>query len=183
MTDGEDAISKPDELLALHDVTTEMFATLQRWFNVPEKVALDLSAIDAAVLEMGDPIMVAAMAMRKLQALHLLATPGVRTTTDMVVTIVQDLQRALIQAPAMRLKLAAEHTDWDAEFALLDTLGQHSMGQESEHPAGHGISHEPPRFNNEPDVEADHFALLHEKLIKAAEAVIIVSDGEIRYLL
>ena len=40
--------------------------------------------------------MVAALAMRKLQALHLLSTPGVRTTTDVVVTIVQDIDRALI---------------------------------------------------------------------------------------
>ena len=52
-------------------------------------VALDLNEIDSAVLELGDPTMIAALAMRKLQALHLLATPGVRTTTDVVVTIVQ----------------------------------------------------------------------------------------------
>ncbi len=183
MSDEPDAIAKPDELLALHDVTTEMFATLQRWFRVPETVSLDLSAVDAAVLELGDPVMVAAMAMRKLQALHLLATPGVRTTTDMVVTIVQDLQRALIQAPAMRLKLAAERTDWDAEFAMLDGSDWPSKPEESGHPAGHAISHEAPRFNDDPDAEADQFMVLHEKLIKAAEAVIVASEGEIRYLL
>lgn len=183
LEDEQEAIAKPNELLALHDVTAEMFGMLQRWFNVPEKVTLDLSEVDAAVLEMGDPVMVAAMAMRKLQALHLLSTPGVRTTTDMVVTIVQDLQRALIQAPAMRLKLAAAHTDWDAELVLLEAPQEPQSAQETSHPAGQGINHEPPRFNDEPDAEADHFALLHEKLIKAAEAVIIVSDGEIRYLI
>ena len=72
------------------------------------------------MLELGDPVLVAAMAMRKLQALHLLSTPGVRTTTDVVVAIVQDLQRALIQAPHMRLRLAASAADWDAELAALD---------------------------------------------------------------
>ncbi len=183
MSGDQDAIAKPDELLALHDVTAEMFAILQRWFGVPERVSLDLSAIDAAVREMGDPVMVAAMAMRKLQALHLLATPGVRTTTDMVVTIVQDLQRALVQAPAMRLKLAAERTDWDAEFALLDASELPGMPVEGGHPAGRAIHGEVPKFNDDPDLEADRFTALHEKLLKAAEAVIIASDGEIRHLM
>ena len=88
-------LPKPSELLALHDVTEELFDTLKRWFDVPASVALDLSAVDAVVHEMADPVMIAALAMRKLQALHLLATPGVRTSTDVVVTIVQDLARAL----------------------------------------------------------------------------------------
>jgi ParB-like chromosome segregation protein Spo0J len=64
--------------------------------------------------------MIAALAMRKLQALHLLSTPGVMTTTDVVITIVQDLDRALIQAPNMHLKLLAAATDWDAAFEELN---------------------------------------------------------------
>jgi hypothetical protein len=113
-------IPKPDELLALHGVTSQMFAILRRWFDVPAAVTLDLTAVDSAVVELGEPRLIAAMAMRKLQALHLLATPGVRTSTDVVVTIVQDLQRALIQAPSMRLRLAASSTDWDAALRSLD---------------------------------------------------------------
>ena len=62
-------------------------------------VSIDLADIDSAVIELGDPEMIAALAMRKLQALRLLATPGVRTTTDVVVAIVNDLDRALLQAP------------------------------------------------------------------------------------
>ena len=58
--------------------------------------------------------MIAALAMRKLQALRLLATPGVRTSTDVVLSIVNDLDRALVQAPIMRLKLRASTIDWDA---------------------------------------------------------------------
>jgi hypothetical protein len=109
------------------------------------------------------------MAMRKLQALHLLATPGVRTTTDVVVAIVQDLQRALIQAPAMRLKLAAASTDWDAELASLD------------HPAGSARS--APAAADEADPEADRFRGLHALVNLAMEATVAASEGRIRTLL
>ncbi len=121
--DEEPELAKPDELVALHTVTTELFEILRRWFAVPDEVSLDLTEIDSAVREMGDPVMIAALAMRKLQALHLIATPGVRTTTDVVVTIVQDLDRALLQAPVMRLRLAAETTDWDAALTELEAGG------------------------------------------------------------
>src|SRR5215813_9343183 len=117
-----EARPKPPELLALTEVTTELFETLKEWFDVPSSVALDLSAVDSekVVREMSEPSMVAALAMRKLQALHLLATPGVRTSTDVVVTIVQDLTRALLQAPTMRIDVEAANTDWDAALAGLE---------------------------------------------------------------
>jgi hypothetical protein len=163
-----ETVPKPTELLALHDVTGEMFDTLRQWFDVPTSVALDLTAVDSAVVELGDPVLVAAMAMRKLQALHLLSTPGVRTTTDVVVNIVQDLQRALLQAPHTRLRLAAESTDWDAELALL----------EDDVDDGDGA----PATADERDPEADRFRELHGKLLEAMEAVIRASDGSICYL-
>ena len=118
--DGLVPLPKPDELLALGSTTAEMFAILRTWFDVPPRVTLDLVDVDSAVTELGDPVMIAALAMRKLQALNLLSTPGVITTTDVVVTIVSDLDRALVQAPVMRLRLAAEVTDWDAELAWLE---------------------------------------------------------------
>ena len=167
--DDEAPIGKPDELLALADVADELFDTLRRWFDVPARVTLDLSEVDSAVAELGDPVMVAAMAMRKLQALHLLSTPGVRTTTDVVVAIVQDLQRALIQAPAMRLKLAAAATDWDAELASLD------------HPAGSARA--APVTADEADPEADRFRALHGLVNLAMEATVEASEGRIRTLL
>ncbi len=204
-------VPKPDALLALHDVTTELFATLRRWFAVPPQVAIDLREIDSAVGELGDPLMIAAMAMRKLQALHLLSTPGVMTTSDVVVTIVQDLDRALVQAPNMHLKLVAAATDWDAAFeelgsntpdatdaaraadaagadellatdlADLDDLADLTQLDGAEQ------RDEPTGFGpvdpTQADPEIERFRTLHQKLHDAAFAVIDLSEGEIRYLI
>ena len=161
-----DVVAKPPELLALHDVTEELFETLGRWFDVPESVTLDLSSIDAVVREMADPTMIAALAMRKLQALHLLSTPGVRTSTDVVVTVVQDLTRALLQAPTMRLSAAADDTDWDAAFAALGAASDDSTPSEA----------------NASDPELERYEHLHGALHAAVRAVLEVSDGEIALL-
>ena len=154
-------IPKPSELLSARTSAERLFELLRRWFDVPESVTLDLQSVDSAVTELGDPQLVMAMAMRKLQALHLLTTPGVRTTTDVVLTVIQDLERALLQAPNMHLKRAAESTDWDA---ALQTLGdtQTETGDD-----------------DEIDVFRRHHAALHE----AARAVLHASEGEIRTLM
>jgi hypothetical protein len=168
--DPTPVVAKPDELLAIHSVTEELFDTLKRWFDVPDRVSLDLSDIDAVVREMSDPVMIAALAMRKLQALRLLATPGVRTSTDVVLAIVNDLERALVQAPVMRLKLRAATVDWDAAFAELET---------ADHPS------RAPRLAREAtdaDPESDRFRALHEQLHEAALAVFQAGEGEIRLL-
>lgn len=161
-------IPKPDELLALHSVTEELFTTLRGWFDVPERITLDLTDIDSAVTELGDPVMIAAVAMRKLQALRLLSTPGVKTSTDVVVAIVQDLNRALLQAPAMRLQRAASDTDWDAAFADLVDADEGRTAA--------------PRSSDEDDGEVVRFRELHERLHEAVYAVLQASEGEIRYL-
>ena len=167
MSDDPQVLPKPDALLALHDSTVELFARLREWFDVPGTVELDLTAIDAAVAELSDPVMVAALAMRKLQALHLLATPGVRTTTDVVVTIVQDLDRALVQAPASRLRVQAADTDWDAELAALEQGGLADGG---------GV----PVDADEADPEVERFRMLHAQLHEAARAVVEASEGRIK---
>jgi hypothetical protein len=159
-------VPKPDELLALHTVTANMFDTLRRWFDVPTEVMLDLREIDSATRELGDPVMIAALAMRKLQALHLLSLPGVRTTTDVVVAIVGDLDRALVQAPVMRLHRQAAATDWDAALAELEADGG---------------SDDVPVDVDDVDPEAVEFRALHAMLHGAVRAVLEVSDGEIRY--
>ena len=120
---------------------------------------------DDTVPTLVDPVMIAAFAMRKLQALHLLATPGVRTSTDVVVTMVQDLTRALVQAPVMRLRVQAEHIDWDAAFAALDDDAAQAVDDV-----------------DAADPEAERFEQLHALLHVAVQAVLEASDGEIVYL-
>jgi hypothetical protein len=159
-----ETLHKPDELLALHDVTEELFDTLGSWFDVPERVELTLGDVDAAVTELSEPVMVAAMAMRKLQALRLLSTPGVATTTDVVVTLVQDLERTLAQAPSMRLRRAAARADWDA--ALVELV--------------RGDAGDAPAEPEEADAEVRYFRELHACLHEAVRAVVRASDGQIR---
>ncbi len=185
------SIPKPDELLALHDVTAELFATLKGWFDVADEVTISLADIDSAVEELGEPVLIAAMAMRKLQALRLLAQPGVRTTTDVVVTIVQDLDRALLQAPSMWLKRTAAATDWDAEFAALvddDAEATDAAGAEATDdddadavPAAPGTATSPASPGDD-DPAVTRFRELHAGLHRALRAVITASDGEIRIL-
>jgi hypothetical protein len=154
-------IPKPSELLAARSSAEYLFDLLRRWFDVPLSVTLDLRSVDSAVAELGDPQLVMAMAMRKLQALHLLTTPGVRTTTDVVLTVIQDLERALLQAPGMHLKQSAAATDWDAEFKAMG--GADDVDEESD---------------DEIEVFRRHHAALHD----AARAVLHITNGEIRVL-
>lgn len=192
MDDAEDEeLPKPRELLAAHEACEELFALLQQWFAVPEQVTIDLSGVDSAVAELTDPQLVMAMAMRKLQSLRLLTTPGVVTTSDVVLTVIQDLERALLQAPTLHLKRLAAEVDWDAELAALgvrppaeddaedadeDAPGDADRASEApaeeERTAPHpGVQDEVARFRA-------HHATLHE----AAKAVLHVSDGRIRRL-
>jgi hypothetical protein len=167
---SDDAVSvlpKPDELLALHDVTEDLFGMLRAWFEVPASVAIDLGDIDSAVVELGDPDMIAALAMRKLQALRLLATPGVRTTTDVVVAIVNDVDRALLQAPDLRLRRQMAATDWDAALEQLNMPGGSTDAD---------IDAAADDF----DEDVALFRSLHQRLHEAAIAVVEASQGEIR---
>lgn len=172
-------VPKPDELLALHGSTEELFAILGEWFDVADHVSLDLTDIDSAVRELGDPTMIAAMAMRKLQALRLIAMPGVRTSTDVVVTMIQDLDRALLQAPSMYLSEAAASTDWDQALAQISDVAPTGLGEESRsaHPAGSGTP--PDEGGLDPQIARLHE--LHRALHEALYSVVTVSDGEIVY--
>jgi hypothetical protein len=171
-----ETIAKPDELLALHDVSAELFATLQRWFEVPPEVALSLGDVDAAVQELTDPVMVAALAMRKLQALRLLSQPGVRTSSDVVVAIVQDLDRALLQAPTLRLRRAAATADWDA--ALEDLVADPADPADALVEVGEGA----PSAATDEDPEVLRFRAGHGQLHRAVRAVLVAADGKIAHL-
>jgi hypothetical protein len=141
---------------------------LRRWFDVPASVAIDLADIDSAVRELGDPQMIVALAMRKLQALRLLATPGVRTTTDVVVAIVNDLDRALLQAPDLWLRRQMAGADWDAALEQLNRSDIAPLTQDDLDP------------DMADDDEVGLFRSLHQRLHEAAMAVVEASGGEIR---
>ncbi|MEG3586897.1 MAG: hypothetical protein VX353_06370 [Actinomycetota bacterium] len=168
MDDNEDfnPIPKPDSLLALHQVTETLFNTLRKWFEIESTITLDLAEIDSAVIELGSPEMIAAMAMRKLQALRLIATPGVLTTTDVVIAIINDLDRALLQAPSMYLERKAGQTDWDQALANLEN----SVRGESV-----------PEDVNEKDRDIEEFQAQHALLHIAVQSVVEAAEGEIRY--
>ncbi len=168
MEDNEDfnPISKPDSLLALHDVTEILFNTLREWFEIESTITLDLKEIDSAVVELGKPEIIAAMAMRKLQALRLISTPGVLTTTDIVIAIINDLDRALLQAPSMYLERKADRTDWDQALANLeDPVLEETKSSE----------------NNKIDTDIEKFQRQHALLHVAVQSVVEAAEGEIRY--
>lgn len=167
-----DEIPKPRELLAIRGATEDLFDLLRRWFAVPDSVTLNLRAVDSAVAELGEPRLVMAMAMRKLQALHLLTTPGVVTTTDVVLTVIQDLERALLQAPAMHLRDAAAATDWDAALAALDDTSETAASETVDD------ADDTDTADDEITLFRSHHAALHN----AARAVLHASDGRIRRL-
>jgi len=50
---------------------------------------------------MRDRQMIAGFAMRKLQALHVIATPGIPAKADVVLTLVDSALRAPIEAPVV----------------------------------------------------------------------------------
>ena len=159
-------IAKPEELLGLTDVTEELFSTLKDWFDIPDQVPLPLAEVDPPAGSLTDPLMIAALAMRKLQGLRHISRPGVRTSTDVVVSIIQDLDRALLQAPTMWHKRAAASTDWDAAFAdLVEDEGADA-----------------PTAVDDVDPKVKRFRELHANVHRALRAVVEASDGEIRTL-
>ncbi|CAN5562005.1 hypothetical protein BH24ACT15_BH24ACT15_14280 [soil metagenome] len=161
-----DRIPKPAELLEARQATVTLFTLLREWFAVPPHVPLDLREIDSADRQLGEVQYVMAMAMRKLQAFHLLTAPHVITTTDVVLTIAQDLERTLQLAPQARLRRQAAATDWDAELSALDD-GDLDFDSQPEELL---------------DAESQTFRLAHQVLRHAAQAVLRASEGRIRRL-
>ncbi len=162
-------LPKPRELLAARASAEVLFGVLREWFGVPPHLMLDLVAIDSAVTELQDPTTAAAMTMRRLQALHVLTTPGVRTTTDVVLTLLQEIERSLLRAPGARLRSEVAGTDWDAELAALE---------EGEQPLPPGAGEGGEAFD-----DLEHFRRHHAALRAAARAVIAASEGSVRVLI
>jgi predicted dinucleotide-utilizing enzyme len=91
----EDDRPKPLELVSLYAATSIVFRTLKEEFQVPDIYELELHDVDAAEPFLRSTVDIAAITMRKIQALRWVAKPGVETTNDIVVTLAADLLRAL----------------------------------------------------------------------------------------
>lgn len=115
-------VAKPMELLAARDEMTYVFSSLQDWFEMPPAIESDVSAVDStgAVSQFTDRVLIAGMAMRKLQALHYIAEPGIITGVDVVVSLIDGVLHALFEAPDSYLERRAALCDWDQELASLD---------------------------------------------------------------
>lgn len=86
---------KPPELLSLYDATSKVFEIIKKEFEVSDTYVLVLHDVDAAEPFLTETHDIAAITMRKIQALRWVATPGVETANDVVVTLAADLQRSL----------------------------------------------------------------------------------------
>jgi hypothetical protein len=86
---------KPPELLSLYAATAEAFGMLKEEFQVPDTYELVLHNVDAAEPFLRSTLDIAAITMRKIQALRWVTTPGVETANDVVVTLAADLLRAI----------------------------------------------------------------------------------------
>jgi hypothetical protein len=94
MITGEDR-PKPSELISLYAATSAAFRTLKEEFEVPDIYELALHHVDTAEPCLSNTVDIAAITMRKIQALRWVAKPGVETTNDIVVALAADLLRAL----------------------------------------------------------------------------------------
>ncbi len=86
---------KPPELVSLYAAIPAVFGTLKEEFQVPNTYELVLYHVDAAEPFLRNTVDIAAITMRKIQALRWVAKPGVETTNAIVVTLAADLLRSL----------------------------------------------------------------------------------------
>lgn len=91
----EENRAKPAELVNLYAATSAAFTILKQEFQVPDTYELALHDVDAAEQCLTSTVDIAAITLRKVQALRWVAKPGVETTNDIVVALAADLLRAL----------------------------------------------------------------------------------------
>lgn len=157
-------VPKPPEVLAMAAATAGLFDMLRRWFEVGSTLTADLSAVHSASIdaELQDPQMVVRFTMRRLQALHLVAREGQRTTTDVILIHIDSVLRSLIETPSRHLRREGADVDWDREWAVLD--------------AGMLLA------DRCPAEEAAEFRRFVDDLMRARHAVIEASGDRIRVL-
>ena len=91
----EEDRAKPAELVDLYTATSAAFTILKEEFQVPDTYELALHDVDAAEPCLTSTADIAAITLRKVQALRWVTKPGVETTNDIVVALAADLLRAL----------------------------------------------------------------------------------------
>jgi hypothetical protein len=91
----EEDRAKPPELVNLYAATSAAFKILKEEFQVPDTYEIALHHVDAAESRLTNTVDIAAITMRKIQALRWVTKPGVETTNDVVVALAADLLRAL----------------------------------------------------------------------------------------
>lgn len=93
---------KPRKLLDLHHASASLFILLRDLFEVPPCYILVLGTVDSARRDLRRTHDLAAITMRKVQALRLVTTPGELTRSDVVIGLIAELTRSL-EALAIRL--------------------------------------------------------------------------------
>lgn len=89
------SLSKPQELLDLHSLTETLFNLIREQFDVGATYVLKLATVDAGRKQLVSVEDVAALTMRRLQALRLVATSGHPTASDVVMGLCGPLIRSL----------------------------------------------------------------------------------------
>jgi len=90
-------MEKPEALTLLKSVLPQTFETLKRSYKVPQIYYLDLGGVTAATAEqLSQHVDIAAVTLRKIQALHIHSHLGVRTPSDVVIGLCTEIGRAIV---------------------------------------------------------------------------------------
>jgi hypothetical protein len=114
-------VKKPDALLWLDTVASRLFARLKQHFHIGSVQQLTLDSVETSSV-FDDPVECAAVAMRKLQLLYLIADPDRETTSDVAFGLCVELIRELsdLQNLAPDLAFDIEAARWRLEQALVE---------------------------------------------------------------
>lgn len=93
----QDPLPKPESLVELALSLTSLFAVVKRSFGIANTRKFKLRSVDCAHSSLQNFPEIAAFTLRKIQLLHYVAQPGVRTTNCVVVNLAADLNLSLTE--------------------------------------------------------------------------------------
>jgi hypothetical protein len=100
--------------LDLHDASASLFALLRESFEVPMHHMLVLDSVDSARHDLRRTHDIAAVTMRKVQALRLVSTPGELTRNDVVICLLNELA---ISLETLAIRLIGDNDKNDEEYS------------------------------------------------------------------